>query len=190
MEKSYGNIAVKGAAREALVAWLAAQGADAWIGPESDGWTAFAEASADAFDLARACEFMIGLTKDLGCVAVAAAIHNADVLGVLVVDRGRHVSSYISYPGIFAPDAKEEGLTPELIGAEDLLAALGSDMDEMEMKRRLGVLHVEQFLFPADLHAEFLRMFALPDYTLGFGYRRAEAGALPGRGDGFTRVPG
>lgn len=190
MEKSYGNISVKGTDREALIAWLAAHRTDAWIGPESDGWTSFAEETADAFDLARACEFMIGLTGDLGCVAVAAAIHNADVLGILVVDRGRHVSSYISYPGIFAPETKEEGLTPELIGVEGLLAALGSDMGEEEVRRRLGVLHVEQFLFPADLHAEFLRMFGLPGYTPGFGYRLAEAGALPGRAEDFTRVSG
>jgi hypothetical protein len=188
MSKSYGNIAVRGAERAALVARLAARKLSAWVGPDAGGWVAFTEASADAFDLAMTSEIMVALTGDLRCAAIAAAVHNADVLGILAADNGRHVASYISYPGIFADGLPAEDRKPEITGAAGMLAALGSARPEAELKRVLAVGTAEQFVYPLELHAAFVRTFALPDYTLSFGFAEAEAGVLPGDATMFQRI--
>jgi hypothetical protein len=159
----------------------------AWVGPEIGGWTALSDAATDAFDLAKTCETMIALTADLGGAAIAAAVHNGDVLGILAVDQGRHVSSYISYPGIFS-EGPPEDRKPEIAGAAGMLAALGSANGEAELKRVLAVGTPEQFVYPLDLHAAFVRKFGLPEYTLSFGYAAAEAGALPNDAAAFARV--
>lgn len=188
MPDSYGNIAVRGAARAALVSCLGARKTLAWAGPEIGGWTVFSDAATDGFDLAKACETMIALTADLGGAAIAAAVYNGDVLGILAVDRGRHVASYISYPGIFDEGLPAEDCKPEISGAAGMLAALGSTRGETELKRVLAVGSPEQFVYPLELHAAFVRTFGLPEYSLSFGYATAEAGALPGDPTAFLRV--
>lgn len=185
---SYGNIAVREAARPALVAWLSAREPDAWIGPEIGGWTVFSDAATDSFDLANACETMIALTAGLGGSAIAAAVHNGDVLGILAVERGRHVSSYISYPGLFDEGPPAEDRKPEISGAAGMLAALGSTRGETDLRSVLAVGTSEQFVYPLNLHAAFVRAFGLPEYSLAFGYAAAEAGALPGDPTAFLRI--
>jgi hypothetical protein len=188
LPNSYGNIAVRGAGRAAVVAWLEARQTEAWVGPEIGGWTAFSDAAADSFDLARASETMIALTGDLGSAAIVAAVYNADVLGILAVERGRHVASYISYPGVFDQGPPAEDRKPEISGAPGMLAALGSTREEAELRRVLAVGTAEQFVYPLDLHAAFVRTFGLPDYTLSFSYAGAEAGEFPGDAAAFLRV--
>lgn len=188
LPESYGNFVVRGVERPALVAWLAAKTAPAWIGPVAAGWIGVAEESADAFDLARTCELTLALTADLGGAAIAAAVHNADVLGILAIDAGRHVASYVSYPGIFEEGIPREELKPEITGAEGMLAALGVDSDTEELARVLAVGTPEQFVYPTALHAAFVRAFDLPRYTLSFGFRIAETGMLPAARSDFVRV--
>lgn len=174
--------------RTALVAWLGAKQIAAWVGPEAGGWIALTEAAADGFDLARACETMVALTADLGAAAVVAAVHNGDVLGILAVDKGRHVASYISYPGLIDDGPPAADRKPEITGAAGMLAALGAGGDTAALERILAVGTPEQFVYPLDLHAAFVRTFGLPEYTLSFGYAGAEAGALPGEPSAFLRV--
>lgn len=188
MQNSYGNISVRGVERAKLVDWLKAKNADAWIGPAQGDWTAFSDPPTDAFDLAVACETMVALTADIGGTAIAAAVHNADVLGILAADRGRHVSSYISYPGIFEEGPPTEDRKPAISGASGLLAALGAPVDEAELIRLLAVGTTEQFVYPIDVHAGFVRACGLPEYTRSFGYAKAETGELPGDPLGFVRL--
>jgi len=171
-----------------VIAWLEERKADAWVGPEIDGWTVFSDTATDGFDLARSCETMIALTGDLGGAAIAAAVHNGDVLGILAVDSGRHVASYLSYPGIFDEGPPAEDRKPEISGAVGMLAALGSTRGEEELRQVLAVGTSEQFVYPLNLHAAFVRAFGLPEYSLSFGYAAAEAGALPGDPTAFLRV--
>lgn len=188
MPRSYGNISVRAAARAAVADWLTGNAVRAWIGPDAEQWTAFSEPASDAFDLAKACELAISLTGDLGAAAIVAAIHNGDVLGILAVEKGRHVASYISYPGIFAEGPPPAELKPEITGSAGMLAALGVDSDAGELERVLAVGTPEPFVYPAELHAAFVRTFDLPEYTLSFGYAEAEAGRLPGAPAGFARI--
>lgn len=190
MTQSYGNISVKGAERDALLGWLAARKADAWVGPEAGGWCAFAEPATETFDLEAARDLMIALTRDLDCIALAVAVHNGDVLGLLAALRGRHVASYISYPAIFAKAPSVDNMRPTILGADALLAILGSDMSEMDLKRVLGFFSRDDFIYPLEIHADVIRTFALPPYGLKFGHARAEAGELPGDAADFTRIPG
>ena len=179
---------MRGVERAALVAWLGAKQIGAWVGPDVGGWTAFSDAATDGFDLAKACDTMIALTADLGGAAIAAAVHNGDVLGILAVDRGRHVASYISYPGILDEGPPAEDRKPEISGAAGMLAALGSTRGEEELRHVLAVGTSEQFVYPLNLHAGFVRAFGLPEYSLSFGYAAAEAGTFPGDPAGFVRV--
>lgn len=188
MSHSYGNISVRAIERPALRAWLEAKQIDAWVGPEAGGWIAFTDKAVDGFDLGKACETMVAMTADLGGAAIIAAVHNADVLGILAVDKGRHVASYISYPGILAEGPPPKELKPEITGAPGMLAALGADANVEDLKRILAVSTPEQFVYPLELHAEFVRTFGLPEYTLSFGYAGAEAGALPGELAAFARA--
>lgn len=188
MAQSYGNISVRGVERAALAAWLGANRVSAWVGPEAGGWTAFSDATADGFDLARSCETMIALTGDLGGAAIATAVHNADVLGILAVDGGRHVASYISYPGIFAGGPPPQELKPEITGSAGILATLGADADVAKLERVLAVGTPEQFVYPLELHAAFVKAFGLPAYTLSFSHAKAEAGTLPGDAGAFART--
>lgn len=160
----------------------------AWVGPDAGRWTAFSEPASDSFDLARACELAVALTGDLGGAAIVAAIHNGDVLGILGVDRGRHVSTYISYPGIFDEGPPPAELKPEITGSAGMLAALGVDAESDELKRVLAVGTPEPFVYPNELHTAFVRTFDLPEYTLSFGYAEAEVGRLPGVLAEFARI--
>lgn len=188
MPDSYGNVAVRGAARSTVIAWLEERKAEVWVGPEIGGWTVFSDAATDGFDLAKTCETMIALTGDLGGAAIAAAVHSGDVLGILAVANGRHVASYLSYPGIFGEGPPAEDRKPEISGAAGMLAALGSTRGEEELRRVLAVGTSEQFVYPLNLHAAFVRAFGLPEYSLSFGYAAAEAGTFPGDPAGFVRV--
>jgi hypothetical protein len=187
--RSYGNISVKGAERQAIIDWLAAQGIDAFVGPDAGDWTTFTEATSDAFDLEATRELMIALTGALACDAVAAAVHNADVLGLIAARQGRHVASYISYPGFFTGGRTPEDLRPQIAGIGELIAALACDLDEMALKRVLGFFSPDDFIYPLAIHADLVRAAGLPGYSAGFGYRQAEAGAFPGNPSDFVKVP-
>jgi hypothetical protein len=188
MAKSYGNISLRGAARDDLIAWLGARRVAAWVGPEAGLWVGFTEATSDAFDLARACESVVALTADLAASAIIAAVHQGDVLGLMAVDKGRHVASYISWPGLFAQKPEPADDKPMLTGAAGMLAALGSDLGEAELKRVLGVTSPEQFFYPLAVHGKFIRTFGLPPYGLEFGFAAAEEGTLPGPASDFSRL--
>jgi hypothetical protein len=188
MANSYGNIAVAGIARDDLVAFLGARRLAAWVGPEAGGWVGFSEALSDAFDLANAAALAVALTAERGGRAILAAVHQGDVLGLMAVDRGRHVASYISWPGLFAEKPAAADDKPMLAGGAEMLKTLGSDLGEAELRRILGVTSPEQFFHPLEVHARFNRAFGLPDYAVGFGFRAAEEGRLTGPATEFSRL--
>src|SRR5262245_14352437 len=102
----YANLTVYRPPREALLGTLRRLGRTAFVGPTAHGHTAVfdrANDDQDADDIERlGCD----LTGGLSCSALAAVLHDDDVLYLWLFRDGRLLDTYDSLPGYFDPAAE------------------------------------------------------------------------------------
>src|SRR3569623_550199 len=115
----YSNLTVYGAERSALLSELRRLERDAFISQTFAGHTVVFDRLMDEQDSEESEKLGCDLTKTLACSALAAVVHDDDVLYLWLFQKGRVRDRYDSMPGYFDTDADEPG--PPVGGDADLL---------------------------------------------------------------------
>jgi hypothetical protein len=185
---SYTNITVHGPSNEAIAPYLRASGRTAYVSPTVNGITVIYEREGEErmralFSLAA------GLSAHLACPALAAAMHDGDVLYYRLFERGAATDRYNSCPAYFtdgAQPAPEGGDAHQLAAAFDASAAI-SEVSRILREYDDGSGHPVN---AEERHDKLVAALGLPRYAAGVGYYVIEAGTHADRydGAGFTMV--
>jgi hypothetical protein len=172
MGSSFGHIAVKGSPREHLIKWLEREKIKAYVGPMVDGWVAFSDQSTDSLEWGHTVAYLEALTLESGLTAFGASVFDDDVLQFAVATKGEVVGRYESNPDYGQQIANGNESKPEIIGADALLEAVGSNADRAAVLDLLS--RPTDFVFATELYDAVLRLLGLPAYLSGFGFDYAQ----------------
>lgn len=117
------NITLRGVAPSMVSAWLREHERQAFVSSEVRGCTIVCDSVCDEQDPESLADLGAALSKDLGCPALAAMVHDSDVLILMLFEQGRAVMDYNSAPAYFED---EEPRAPEGADADALCRAFGS----------------------------------------------------------------
>ncbi len=177
------NVTLVGVDPAAAEPLLVAAARPSFIG-SWDGHTVVYDEGGEAQDGSHA-ELAAELSGTLGCVAVAALVHDDDILYLQVFEDGEVRGEFNSAPDYFDD-------IPADIPRIGLAAAPGADrwllgLDPAGFVRLVGAGDVERLttiaagdeVFATDLHATMFEELRLPLAACGFGFRALSQGERP-----------
>src|SRR5262249_24657347 len=182
----YSHLTVYRPTRPALLAELRRLQRAAFVAPTIDGHTVVFDKASDEQD-ARAIEWLgRTVTKTLSCSALAAVLHDDDVLYLWLFMNGRVRDRYDSCPAYFDPHA-EPG--PHAGGNARLICEAFDRPDHQERVEQLlraDVVEGELPDVPGELerHAALAAELGMPWFVAGLGYSPIAGG---GGARGFQR---
>ncbi len=154
---------------------------NAFVSPTINGHTVVYDQECDEqnFDIIE--EFGCKLTETLSCAALAAVLHDDDVLYLWLFERGQISDHYNSLPQYFDPDAEPgppEGGDSELIcrafdkvGHEARIETLlGADLLQGELPEILGEL---------ERHQALAHELGIPSCAVAIGFAAIAEGDIP-----------
>ena len=166
MGNFYTNIVLRELDLDIVTTAVEALQRRAYVAKEGSATVVFDERCDDQ-DLREVERLATTLSKRLGCTALAFCNHDDDVLWYVLVDGGRVLDHYDSFPGYFdgGPEAPKGG------DAARLCAAFGAAGREREVEDLLQRRHREVG-FEIDRHRRLLELLDLPADlgVLGYGY--------------------
>jgi hypothetical protein len=173
----YGNITLKGPEQKTVTEAL--RGRRALVAPKRGDYTTVFDSACDDQDTDAIQALTSRLSKELHCAALAAIVHDDDVLAYFLYESGELTDWYNSAPSYFDFGAAEEPAGPAGGNAQHLcnLFAAGSPEDVE------GVLRSSDYVFQTERHQDLVRMLSLPAYTVGTALASFERGECP---DGLT----
>jgi hypothetical protein len=118
------NITLRGVSPSQVSAWLRKNKRRAFVSEEVRGCTIVCDCDCDEQEAETLADLAASLSKDLGCPALAAMVHDSDVLLLMLFEQGRVVMDYNSAPAYFE-DAEPE--PPEGADAAALCRAFASE---------------------------------------------------------------
>jgi hypothetical protein len=175
----YGNLTVYAPQRPALLAELRRLGRVAFVGPTEQGYTVVYDRAVDEQD-AKAIERLgRAVTGPLACSALAAALHDGDVLYLWLFHKGRVRDRYDSCPSYFDPRATDsrraEGgnarLLCEVFGRPDRHEHVERLLRADLLERELPGVHGE-----LERHAALAAELGMPREVAGLGYSAIAGG--------------
>lgn len=181
----YANLTVYQPPREALFETLRRLGRTAFVGPTELGYTVVFDQADDIERLGRE------VTGRLSCTALAAMLHDDDVLYLWLFRRGRLLDCYDSLPGYFDPVA-EPG--PPVGGSGKVLCQAFERQGRHERVERLlraNLLEDEMPEVPGELerHRALAVELGMPLQVAGLGYSAIEGGYVPEEFEKFSLKP-
>lgn len=178
----YANLAVYPPPRAALLGTLRRLGRPAFLGPTLGGHTVVFDRDYDAWDFAAIEHVAREVTGALACSALAALLHDDDVLYLWLFRDGEHLDWYESLPGYFEADV-EPG--PPVGGCGRLYGeAFGRPrrhrrrIDEL---LRANILDDELPEIPGELerHRALAAALGMPPHAAGLGHSAIAGGYVP-----------
>jgi hypothetical protein len=167
MGNFYKNITVLGPAHEAVVAALENHRRTAYVSPTEAGITVvFDRDSEENGDPVELGDLSLILSRDLSCVALAAAVYDDDVLLLSLYDRGSELGEYNSAQtsslssAALAKAFRVQKRTP-------LVAAV------------LRSPHLPVFAFESMRHGLLIKLLRVPRWAASTGYRYLLHGEHP-----------
>ena len=186
MGNFYANVILRELDLESVTSAVAALKRRAYVAKQGNATVVFDE-GCDRQDTGEIERLAAALSKRLGCTALAFCNHDDDVLWYVLVDGGRVLDRYDSFPGYFdsGPEAPKGG------DAARLSAAFGVAGREPEIAALLQRKHRE-VRFEIDRHSKLLELLELPTDlgVLGYGYVSRGELASAVSGGGFRAVGG
>jgi hypothetical protein len=177
----YANLTVAGARRDSIIAHLREQGVEAFVSPETDGLTVVFERKMDEQKTVAIEALGCSLTKALNCSALAAVLHDDDVLLLWLFLKGEVADRYNSSPAYF--DSRSEHLPPE--GGDDLLiCGAFQKFPQSPRVRRLLRANVLEDDLPGvpgeqERHAALAAELGHPPFVARLGYYAIAGGYAP-----------
>ncbi len=183
----YANLDVYGPDHAAITSELRRQGRDAYVSPTFRGHTVVFDKVVDTQDMMAIEALGTSVTKSLSCTAIAAALHDDDVLYLWLFDRGEVCDWYDSCPSYFDEAGADQ---PTGGDAPALSAAFGCPdrADRVEQLLRADPLNDERAIVPGEQerHAAIAAELGCPRFVAGLGYSAIEGGYVA---EEFSGVP-
>lgn len=184
----YTNLVVYGAPRKALSHTLRRLGRTAFISRTYRGHVAVFDGAIDEQDFDEVETLGRDITGALSCAALAAALHDGDVLYLWLFRDGQLLDSYDSLPGYFDQDA-EPG--PPTGGNGELLCELferPGHEQRLEHLLRANLLDGElpEVGGEQERHAAIVRELGMPLFLAGVGYAAIAGGYVA---EEFSGIP-
>src|SRR5262245_51332246 len=167
MGNFYGNITLATADGAAVVNALRDMGRDAYVSIEDEFVVVFDEVE---LDTRKVNKLLAGLTRRLGCVGLAVANADDDVLAYSLSERGRLLDEYDSNPGY------DTGRHPPPKGGDARLICAASSRPGAE-ERVQAILHSPPPTFEVDRHKALVAALGLPESPVGMGFGYIAGGA-------------
>jgi hypothetical protein len=177
----YANLTVYRPPRVALLETLHRLRRTAFLGPTVHGHTVVFDRANDAQDADDIERLGCEVTGGLSCSALAAVLHDDDVLYLWLFRDGRVWDRYDSLPGYFDREA-EPG--PPSGGSGRLLCAAFGRPDRHEQVERLlraNLLDGDLPELPGELgrHRAIAGELGMPPFVAGLGYAAIAGGYVP-----------
>jgi hypothetical protein len=171
MGNFYANISLDTTDIDAVAGAIARLDRQAYVARDARATYVFDE-RCDEQDLDELERLATALSKDLGCVALAACNHDDDALVILLAKGGALIDRYDSTPGFDDTPGPPSGGD-----AARLCAAFGVP----DQRRAVGALlrrSHEQIAMEVDRHVALCRLFGLSARMSVLGYRYVDRGEL------------
>ena len=178
----YSNLTVYHSERTALLTELRRRKRDAFVSPTFAGHTVVFDKLMDEQDSEAIEKLGRDLTKTLACAALAAVVHDDDVLYLWLFQKGRVRDRYDSMPGYFDPD--DDGESGPAGGNAELLCRAFGRADHVErveellradlLEDELPDVHGEQ-----ERHAALAAELGMPAFVAGVCYSSIEGDYVP-----------
>jgi hypothetical protein len=188
----YSNLTVYPPARPVLLDKLRRLRLAAFVSPTTDGHTVVFEKNIDDQDAQAVERLGRAVTKELTCAALAAVLHDDDVLYLWLFRSGRVRDRYDSSPAYFDPHSEHR--PPEGGDAKLICGAFGRPdrRERVEQLLRADLLEGELPGVRGELgrHAALAAELGLPWFVAGLGYSAIAGGyvAKEFRGIAFEAV--
>jgi hypothetical protein len=167
---SYTSITLKGADQAPVVQYLRRLGRDAYVSPTIGGVTVVYDREAEEQDTAVLQGLAEQLSRQFHVPALAALVHDSDVLWYGLFEDGRRLDEYKSEPAYFLdidpvpPNGGDAAVLARVFGAEDRA-------DEIEaILRQWDDDSLEDYPFAEERHQALAEALSLPPYAHGAGY--------------------
>jgi hypothetical protein len=169
----YANLTVYRPLRQPLLAALRRLRRTAFVSPTVYGHTVVFDRGVDEQKVQAIEQLGCGLTKMLACAALAAALHDDDVLYLWLFQMGKLLDRYDSLPGYFDPNATG-GESP--VGGDSKLLCQAFNRtgreQRVEQLLRANLLDEERPIVPGELerHEALAAELGMPPFVAGLGY--------------------
>lgn len=177
----YSNLTVFRPTRVALMTELRRLKREAFLSPTSQGHTVLFDKVMDDQDINAIEKLGRGLTRALSCSALAAVLHDGDVLYLWLFQKGRVDDRYDSCPAYF--DRGPEPRPPEGGDAGLLCQAFGR-LDRVERVEQLLRANLLEEVLPGvpgefERHAALASELGMPGFVAGLCYSSIAGDYVP-----------
>jgi hypothetical protein len=184
----YANLTVYRAMRPALLTALRRLRRTAFVSPTVHGYSVVFDQAIDEQDPAAIERLGRALTEVLSCPALAAVLHDDDILYLWLFHKGRVRDRYDSSPAYFDPHSEPR---PPSGGNAKLLCKLfhwPEREERVEQLLRADLLEGELPGVAGELerHAALAAELQMPRFVAGLGYSAIAGGYVPEEFQGVT----
>jgi hypothetical protein len=176
----YTNIALKGPAQAEVLAYLRAQGRDAYVAPTVDTVTQVYDLASESQDPRILTALAADLSHAFACPALAALVHDDDFLVYALVVDGAEVDQYHSAPSYFesGPPAPPSGGDAALLCTAFGVPGAAAQVEQIlrEWPGPQGIHLGSPYLFAQFRHRDLARALGLPERLCLLGYVYIEQG--------------
>ena len=173
----YGNITLKGPEQKRIVEAL--RGRRAIVAPKIGDYTVAFDSVCDDQDIDAMQALTSKLSRDLNCVALAAIVHDDDVLGYFLYQAGELTDWYNSAPDYFDFGSTQEPKGPAGGNAERLCAVFGVGSPQEVatiLKKPAGK---RGYVFQTERHKDLVCALGLPAHSVGTALASFDNGECP-----------
>jgi len=165
MGSSYSNITLHGPERGRVIEALEARGRQAFVGPQTgECVVVFDEEAEDRPD--AGVQLAADLSRELGAVALLAAVYDDDVFRYTLLRGGEVADEYDSWPGYFVG---ERG-GPQGGDAAQLVSVFGRGTAATVERILRAASKSVDYRFETARHADLAKALGLPDHAVGLGF--------------------
>jgi len=173
----YGNIILKGPDQKRTADRL--RGRRAIVAPKVGDYTVVYDSACDDQDINAIQALASRLSGDLGCVALAAIVHDDDVLVYFLYEGGELSDWYNSAPSYFDFGSTAKPAGPAGGNAARLCAVFGAGSTE-EVERILRKPGARGgYVFQTDRHRDLVQALGLPVHAVSAALASFDRGEFP-----------
>ena len=173
----YGNITLKGPSQEQVATSL--RGRRAIVAPTVGHYTVAFDSVCDEQNIDGIQALTSRLSRELRCPALAVIVHDDDVLGYFLYQKGELIDRYNSCPSYFDFDSTDEPVGPDGGSADALCGVFGAGGPkgvEAILRKRPGK---NGYVFETERHRDLVSALSLPDFSVGTAFESFERGEYP-----------
>lgn len=173
----YGNLTLKGVDQQRIAEAL--HGRRSIVAPNAGDYVIAFDSVCDDQDIEAIQALTSKLSRKFDCAALAAVVHDDDVLGFFLYQNGDLTDWYNSSPSYFDFDSTKEPAGPAGGSAERLCAVFAAGVPrEVEAILRKPVGE-KGYVFETERHRDLVHALGLPGHAVGTALASFDRGECP-----------